>query len=127
MTPHLPWSHRLSLGWGLHACATENAVAAWGARAVLLKVADEIEVCLLPDRQDSESVLGYTMKQKESFFEWINRVGLPWVRDQISTTDLAVTNETAELVEQPYRICASAQGSSSFLYLRAEELATFEE
>ena len=87
-----------------------NAIHAWGARAIL----QGTFIDLLPDRQD---IAG---GRHEPLGEWLNTVGLPWLRAHVERDRPAQDSRVAH-VDGTYAIAARPAGG--YLYIVAYEVA----
>jgi hypothetical protein len=96
--------------------APETAVRAWGARAIYQS--QRIE--LVWDRQSWQP----DQKPPQEFEDWINEIGLPWLRQECK--DLYLRGDSSDVLTKndgPYTIEASPQRSFGYLYIVAYERA----
>lgn len=94
--------------------APDGAVRAWGARAIYQR--QRIE--LLWDRQNWQP----DEKPPVEFEDWINQIGLPWLRKTCTDRYITPDSSTVLLYEDgPYGIEASPQRSYGYLYIVAYE------
>ena len=114
---------KLILGWGLTTLVSENAVAAWGARAVYIHNGRECRVDLLPDRQDSEFAASYSAEERKAFFGWINGIALPWLGNRMQSVEFVHSGEIITLTEARFLFRAkTTKHDNGFVYLLAEEV-----
>ena len=104
--------------WGL---TIENAVRAWGARAIFGK-SGRIE--LLPDRQSWSP----DEKPDPGFLHWINKVALPWLRAEVKKRGILPSGrDELELRQDNYVLKATPNASWGYLYIGAGQLAAKEQ
>ena len=104
----------IKLQWGLNPIP-ENAMAAWGARAILKQQCLD----LLWDRQCF--VQGeLSEREKDRLVNWINKKGLPKLREHIVKNRWKNDSEEVfELNQENYHLRASCRCSYGYCYISA--------
>lgn len=99
-----------SLAYGIQDIIPDDAIAAWGARAILRNGVMDIVM----DRTDRFFAKGTAV----NFAEWMGFTGLPWV----NKTALNIWGEDRDVhrfQDGPFNVVCSAQGSHGYLYITA--------
>ena len=104
----------IELQWGLNPIP-ENAIAAWGARAILKQQCLD----LLWDRQSFDQGKLSDL-EKDRFVNWINKSGLPNLRKHIVKNRWKNDSEEVfELNDKSYHLRASCKCSYGYCYISA--------
>lgn len=100
------------LEWGISP-PTERAIA-WGARAIY-KCPDDID--LVWDRMGMQ---GGTEEQRKQFADWLNKRGIPALKEQLRKDYLPGSSEKFINIHMDgWFITASPRGSCGYLYIGA--------
>lgn len=100
----------MNLNYGIRDIIPDDAVAAWGARAILRNGVLDI----VWDRVDYTDAA----PSDSEFLTWMNHNGLPWVREQAEAIP-GNENKIHRLDDGPFHIACNAQASHGYLYISA--------